>query len=64
MQTQLKTNELYEDQDASLQHDAHVRAFEALSLGIKIVFCDSRGVPVSDALAPMSSYLPQTSYNM
>ena len=45
-------------------HDAHIRAYEAQNLGVKVVFCDSRGVPVSNSIAPMVSFFPDTSFNM
>ena len=64
MLTQLKRNEFYNDEEPHAFHDAHIKAYQAQQMGIKIVFCDSRGVPVSEALAPMSSYLPHTSHNM
>ena len=64
MQTQLKTEEFYNNDRLRLQHDAHIRAYQAQNMGVKVVFCDDRGIPVSDALAPVSSFLPNTSYNL
>ena len=64
MQTQLKTNEEFSHADEYAQHDAHIKAYEAKNLGIRVTLCDSRGVPVSNTLAPISSYLPNTIYNL
>ncbi len=64
MQPQLKPNQFYSNDDLAVHHDAHIKAYEAEKLGIKVVLCDSNGIPVSDSLAPMSSFLPNTSYNM
>ena len=64
MQTQLKTDEFYSCEETGVHQDAHIRAYEAQNLGVKVVFCDSRGVPVSDVVAPLATYLPNTSYNM
>jgi hypothetical protein len=63
MQTQRKIEEVY-SQDEGVYHDAHVKLYDAQRLGIKVVFCDSNGIPTSDTLAPMASYLPNTAYNM
>ncbi len=64
MQTQLKTDTFYKDDELYVQYDAHVKAYEAQRLGIKLTICDSKGVPLSDSLVPIASYLPNTSYNM
>ena len=64
MQTQLKTDAFDKDDELYVQYDAHVKAYEAQSLGIKVTICDSKGVPLSDSLVPIASYLPNTAYNM
>ena len=64
MQTQLKENEFYNRNEVGVHLDAHIKAYQAQNLGIKIIFCDSRGVPITDSMAPLSSYLPKTSFNM
>ncbi len=64
MQTLRKPDQFYNNDELALHHDAHIKAYEADQLGIRVVFCDSSGIPVSDSLAPMSSYLPNTSHNM
>lgn len=64
MLTKLKSESLYEHNEQTIQHDAHIKAYQAQKMGIKVVFCDSRGVPFTDSMAPMASYLPNTSYNM
>ena len=65
MQNQLKKEKFYNcDEEIEVQHDAHIRTYESQNLGIKVVFCDSRGVPVADSVAPISSYMPNTSFNM
>ena len=64
MQTQLKTDEFFNPEELNPQHDAHIKAYQALNLGIKVTVCDSQGIPVSDSFAPLSPYLPNTFYNM
>ena len=64
MQPQLKSNQFYSNDDLAIHYDAHIKAYEAEKLGIKVVLCDSKGTPVSDSLAPISYFLPNTSYNM
>ena len=64
MQTLLKSDQFYNSDQIGVQHDAHIKLYEAEQLGIRVVFCDSNGIAVSDSLAPMSSYMPNTSYNM
>ena len=64
MQTLLKSDQFRNNDELAVHHDAHIKAYEAEQLGIRVVLCDSRGIPVSDSLAPMASYLPYTSYNM
>ena len=64
MQTQLKTTTFYKNDELFVQHDAHIKAYEAQSLGIKVTICDSKGIPLSDSLVPVASYLPNTAYNM
>ena len=64
MLNQLRTEEFYNENEADVQHDAHIRAYQAQSMGIKLVVCDLGGVPVSESLVPIASYLPNTSYNM
>ena len=64
MQTQLKTDALYKNHELYVHHDAHIKTYEAQNLGIKVIICDSKGVPLLDSVAPMVSYLPSTSYNM
>ena len=38
MQTQLKTEEFYNNDRLRLQHDAHIRAYQAQNMGVKVVF--------------------------
>jgi len=64
MLNQLKTEECYNQNEADVYHDAHIRAYHAQNMGIKLVVCDLGGVPVSESLVPIASYLPDTSYNM
>lgn len=64
MLSQLKIDEFYNQDKERVNHDAHIRAYQSQRMGIKVVLCDSRGVPVSDSIAPMSSFMPNTSYNM
>ena len=64
MQTLLKPDQFHENHELAVHHDAHIKAYEADQLGIKVVFCDSHGIPVSESVAPMASFLPNTSYNM
>ena len=64
MLNQLKTEEFYNQNEGSIYYDAHIRAYQAQKLGIKLVVCDLGGVPVSESLVPITSYLPNTSYNM
>ena len=65
MQTQLKIEKFYDNErEVGVHADAHIRAYEAQNLGIKVVFCDQAGVPVKDSVAPMSNYLPNTSFNI
>ena len=64
MQTQFKIDEVYDGDALLVHHDSHIKAYHAQNMGIKVVFCDLSGVPISNSLAPVSSYLPNTSYNM
>ena len=64
MLTQLKIDENYNDDEAYMQYDAHIKAYQSKLMGIKVVICNSRGVPVYDAIAPMSEYLPNSSHNI
>ena len=64
MLNQLRTNQFENYEEESVHHDAHIKVYQAQSMGINIVLCDSEGIPVYDAVAPMSSYLPNTLYNM
>ena len=64
MLTQLKIDENYNDDEAYMQHDAHIKAYRSKLMGIKVVICNSRGVPIYDAIAPMSEYLPNSSHNI
>lgn len=64
MQTQLKFDEFSDDKEAGLHYDAHIKDYQSKNLGIKVVFCDNRGAAVSNSLAPLSAYMPNTSYNM
>jgi hypothetical protein len=64
MLKQLKTKEFYNYDEGHDHYDAHIKAYLARSMGINIVLCDSKGIPVSDAVAPMSAYLPNTLHNM
>ena len=64
MFTQLKMDKNYNDDEAYMQHDAHIKAYQSKLMGIKLVICNSRGVPFYDAIAPMSDYLPDTSHNI
>jgi hypothetical protein len=63
MLNQLKT-EVFYNYEEKLQHDAHITAYQAQKMGIKVVVCDSAGKPVYDTVAPMASYLLNTAYNM
>ena len=63
MLTQVRIAENYND-DLFIQHDAHIKTYQSQLMGVKVVFCNSHGVPVYDAIAPMSSYLPDSSYNI
>ena len=64
MLAQLKMDEIYNDDEAYMQHDAHIKAYQSKLMGIKVVICNSGGVPVYDAIAPMSDYMPDSSYNI
>ena len=64
MLAKLKSQGMYDQIEPNLQHDAHIKDFQARKMGIKVVLCDSNGIPFTDSLAPMASYLPNTSYNM
>ena len=64
MLNQLKEKDFYNHDPVGPQHDAHVKDYESQNMGVKVVFCNSRGVPVSNSVAPLSSYFPNTSYNM
>ena len=64
MLKKLKEDEFYDHTTDGTHYDAHIRTYEAQTLGVKVVFCDARGVPVSNSLAPISSYFPNTSFNM
>ena len=64
MQTQLKNDAFYKDDEICIHHDAHIKAYEAQNLGIKVIICDSQGVPLSNSMVPVASYLPNTSHNM
>ena len=63
MLTQLKSDENdYEKEDIKY-YDSHIRAYYAQKMGVKVVFCDSKGVPFSETVAPMSSYFPSNGHN-
>ena len=64
MLNQLKTDEICDYQEEKIHYDAHIRAYQSQNMGIQVVLCDSEGIPVYDAVAPMSCYLPDTSYTM
>lgn len=65
MLNQLRVDQFYSNKEKlSVHHDAHIKTFQAQKMGVKVVICDVRGRPVSDTLAPMSSYLPNTFHNM
>ena len=64
MLNQLKTDEFYNYEEEFVNHDAHIKAYQSQNMGIKVVLCDSEGIPVSDSVAPISSYLPNTTHNM
>ena len=64
MQTQVRETVFYAQEEERAYHDAHIKAYEAQNLGVKVIFCNANGVPSSDSIAPLSSYLPNTCYNM
>ena len=65
MQNQQKTETFHNyEEEVGIHYDAHIKAYKSQSLGIRVVLCDQLGIPVADTVAPMSSYLPNTSYNM
>ena len=63
MLTKLKTSDTYVKSEELSYFDAHIRAYEAQKMGVKVVLCDSRGVPFSETFAPMSSYFPINGHN-
>ena len=64
MLNRLNSNEFFDQDELRPHYDAHIRAYESEKMGIQVVFCDSKGIPVSESMAPMSSYFPNTSHNM
>ena len=63
MLSKLKTCENTYQSEELIQYDAHVRAYEAQKMGVKVVICDARGVPFSETFAPMTSYFPVDGHN-
>ena len=64
MLNKIQVDEFYNFEELSIHHDAHIRAYQSQKMGIKVVLCNSEGIPVHNTVAPMSSYLPKTAYNM
>ena len=64
MLTRPKLDEFYDNHEKYFHHDAHIKTYQADKMGVKVVFCNADGRPVSETLAPMSSYMPITTYNM
>ena len=63
MLTKLKTSDTYVKSEELSYFDAHIRAYEAQKMGVKVVLCDAKGVPFSETFAPMSSYFPINGHN-
>jgi hypothetical protein len=64
MLNQLKTDEFHIDEIEGIHHDAHIMTYQSQKMGIKVVLCNSDGIPMYDTVAPVSSYLNDTSHNM
>ena len=64
MLTNLKIKDEFDIEAPKVFHDAHIKSYYAQALGVKVVVCDSKGIPISEATAPVRDYLPNTAFNI
>ena len=64
MFTNLKIKDDCCNEEPKVFHDAHIKDYYAQRMGINLVIFDSNGIPISEEIAPITDYFPNTSLDM